>query len=104
MRDLSQGEIKYMSDGGEHHLALIMTPVDHELNEPYSIFKYCYMISPSSRSSHSRSCYDLKWKTPLGGENGLDLDHIKIQIQKSWRSQTIELSLCAAGFFNFFEW
>ncbi|KAL0924131.1 hypothetical protein M5K25_004937 [Dendrobium thyrsiflorum] len=37
-------EIEYLSYGGEHHLPLIMSLVDEELSEPYSIFTYRYFV------------------------------------------------------------
>lgn len=37
-------EIEYVSYGGEHHLPLIMSLVDEELSEPYSIFTYRYFV------------------------------------------------------------
>lgn len=37
-------EIEYVSYGGEHHLPLIMSLVDQELSEPYSIFTYRYFV------------------------------------------------------------
>ncbi|CAO2149096.1 unnamed protein product [Urochloa humidicola] len=38
------GEITYMSYGGEQHLPLVMSLVDAELSEPYSIFTYRYFV------------------------------------------------------------
>uniref|UniRef100_A0A0E0F693 N-acetyltransferase domain-containing protein n=1 Tax=Oryza meridionalis TaxID=40149 RepID=A0A0E0F693_9ORYZ len=38
------GEIAYVSYGGEHHLPLVMSLVDEELSEPYSIFTYRYFV------------------------------------------------------------
>ncbi|PIA32829.1 hypothetical protein AQUCO_04300038v1 [Aquilegia coerulea] len=40
----SEIEIEYMNYGGEHHLPLIMSLVDKELSEPYSIFTYRYFV------------------------------------------------------------
>ncbi|XP_020591392.1 N-alpha-acetyltransferase MAK3 [Phalaenopsis equestris] len=40
----SLSEIQYLSYGGEHHLPLIMSLVDEELSEPYSIFTYRYFV------------------------------------------------------------
>lgn len=37
-------EITYVSYGGEHHLPLVMSLVDAELSEPYSIFTYRYFV------------------------------------------------------------
>ncbi|ONM26664.1 Retrotransposon protein [Zea mays] len=37
-------EIAYVSYGGEHHLPLVMSLVDEELSEPYSIFTYRYFV------------------------------------------------------------
>ncbi|CAL1372990.1 unnamed protein product [Linum trigynum] len=37
-------EIEYVSYAGEHHLPLIMSLVDQELSEPYSIFTYRYFV------------------------------------------------------------
>jgi N-alpha-acetyltransferase 30 len=37
-------EIAYVSYGGEHHLPLVMSLVDAELSEPYSIFTYRYFV------------------------------------------------------------
>lgn len=42
--DFEPSEITYVSYGGEHHLPLIMSLVDHELSEPYSIFTYRYFV------------------------------------------------------------
>ncbi|KAG8090613.1 hypothetical protein GUJ93_ZPchr0011g27844 [Zizania palustris] len=39
-----EGEITYVSYGGEHHLPLVMSLVDAELSEPYSIFTYRYFV------------------------------------------------------------
>uniref|UniRef100_A0A0D9XSJ6 N-acetyltransferase domain-containing protein n=1 Tax=Leersia perrieri TaxID=77586 RepID=A0A0D9XSJ6_9ORYZ len=39
-----EGEITYVSYGGEHHLPLVMSLVDEELSEPYSIFTYRYFV------------------------------------------------------------
>lgn len=41
---LSESEIEYVSYDGEHHLPLIMSLVDEELSEPYSIFTYRYFV------------------------------------------------------------
>ncbi|WVZ51454.1 hypothetical protein U9M48_002600 [Paspalum notatum var. saurae] len=38
------GEIAYVSYGGEQHLPLVMSLVDAELSEPYSIFTYRYFV------------------------------------------------------------
>ncbi|PAN42862.1 hypothetical protein GQ55_8G188800 [Panicum hallii var. hallii] len=38
------GEISYVSYGGEQHLPLVMSLVDAELSEPYSIFTYRYFV------------------------------------------------------------
>ncbi|XP_066335660.1 N-alpha-acetyltransferase MAK3-like [Miscanthus floridulus] len=38
------GEIAYVSYGGEQHLPLVMSLVDEELSEPYSIFTYRYFV------------------------------------------------------------
>lgn len=38
------GEITYVSYGGEQHLPLVMSLVDAELSEPYSIFTYRYFV------------------------------------------------------------
>ncbi|KAF0896345.1 hypothetical protein E2562_021880 [Oryza meyeriana var. granulata] len=38
------GVITYVSYGGEHHLPLVMSLVDEELSEPYSIFTYRYFV------------------------------------------------------------
>ncbi|KAI5021561.1 N-alpha-acetyltransferase MAK3 [Hordeum vulgare subsp. vulgare] len=45
-RDSSSGgaEIAYVSYGGEQHLPLVMSLVDAELSEPYSIFTYRYFV------------------------------------------------------------
>jgi hypothetical protein len=37
-------EITYVSYGGEQHLPLVMSLVDEELSEPYSIFTYRYFV------------------------------------------------------------
>ncbi|KAJ3671805.1 hypothetical protein LUZ60_007884 [Juncus effusus] len=37
-------EVKYVSYGGEQHLPLVMSLVDEELSEPYSIFTYRYFV------------------------------------------------------------
>ena len=37
-------EIDYVSYGGEQHLPLVMSLVDAELSEPYSIFTYRYFV------------------------------------------------------------
>ncbi|XBJ15968.1 N-alpha-acetyltransferase MAK3-like [Triticum dicoccoides] len=37
-------EIAYVSYGGEQHLSLVMSLVDAELSEPYSIFTYRYFV------------------------------------------------------------
>ncbi|CAN1243899.1 N-alpha-acetyltransferase MAK3 [Linum perenne] len=37
-------DIEYVSYAGEHHLPLIMSLVDQELSEPYSIFTYRYFV------------------------------------------------------------
>ncbi|GJN25493.1 hypothetical protein PR202_gb13327 [Eleusine coracana subsp. coracana] len=37
-------EITYVCYGGEHHLPLVMSLVDAELSEPYSIFTYRYFV------------------------------------------------------------
>jgi hypothetical protein len=37
-------EIAYVSYGGEQHLPLVMSLVDAELSEPYSIFTYRYFV------------------------------------------------------------
>ncbi|KAH0466935.1 hypothetical protein IEQ34_004173 [Dendrobium chrysotoxum] len=42
--EFSPSEIEYLSYGGEHHLPLIMSLVDEELSEPYSIFTYRYFV------------------------------------------------------------
>ncbi|KAF8020877.1 hypothetical protein BT93_G1321 [Corymbia citriodora subsp. variegata] len=42
--EFDPSEIEYASYGGEHHLPLIMSLVDHELSEPYSIFTYRYFV------------------------------------------------------------
>lgn len=42
--ELETSEIEYVSYGGEHHLPLIMSLVDDELSEPYSIFTYRYFV------------------------------------------------------------
>ncbi|KAK3003362.1 hypothetical protein RJ639_020182 [Escallonia herrerae] len=42
--ELDASEIEYVSYGGEHHLPLIMSLVDQELSEPYSIFTYRYFV------------------------------------------------------------
>ncbi|KAK4758468.1 hypothetical protein SAY87_019769 [Trapa incisa] len=42
--DFELSEIKYVCYGGEHHLPLIMSLVDQELSEPYSIFTYRYFV------------------------------------------------------------
>ncbi|KAK4792905.1 hypothetical protein SAY86_023340 [Trapa natans] len=42
--DFELPEIKYVCYGGEHHLPLIMSLVDQELSEPYSIFTYRYFV------------------------------------------------------------
>lgn len=59
------GDITYVSYGGEQHLPLVMSLVDAELSEPYSIFTYRYFVylwpqltflvrpSPTSRSLSS---------------------------------------------------
>ncbi|KAG8089900.1 hypothetical protein GUJ93_ZPchr0011g27682 [Zizania palustris] len=39
-----EGEVTYVSYGGEHHLPLVMSLVDAELSEPYSIFTYRYFV------------------------------------------------------------
>ncbi|CAD6256911.1 unnamed protein product [Miscanthus lutarioriparius] len=39
-----RGEIAYVSYGGEQHLPLVMSLVDEELSEPYSIFTYRYFV------------------------------------------------------------
>ncbi|TVU24600.1 hypothetical protein EJB05_27048 [Eragrostis curvula] len=39
-----EAEITYVSYGGEHHLPLVMSLVDAELSEPYSIFTYRYFV------------------------------------------------------------
>ncbi|PKA47595.1 peptide alpha-N-acetyltransferase [Apostasia shenzhenica] len=41
---ISSAQIEYVSYGGEHHLPLIMSLVDDELSEPYSIFTYRYFV------------------------------------------------------------
>lgn len=38
------GDISYVSYGGEQHLPLVMSLVDAELSEPYSIFTYRYFV------------------------------------------------------------
>ncbi|KAL6890209.1 hypothetical protein ACP4OV_008972 [Aristida adscensionis] len=38
------GEIVYVNYGGEEHLHLVMSLVDAELSEPYSIFTYRYFV------------------------------------------------------------
>ncbi|KAL6634628.1 hypothetical protein ACP70R_027299 [Stipagrostis hirtigluma subsp. patula] len=40
----AEGEITYVSYGGEEHLSLVMSLVDAELSEPYSIFTYRYFV------------------------------------------------------------
>lgn len=42
--EFEEAEIDYVSYGGEHHLPLIMSLVDQELSEPYSIFTYRYFV------------------------------------------------------------
>lgn len=42
--EIEASEIEYVSYGGEHHLPLIMSLVDQELSEPYSIFTYRYFV------------------------------------------------------------
>ncbi|KAK4741077.1 hypothetical protein SAY87_024665 [Trapa incisa] len=42
--EFEPSEITYVSYGGEHHLPLIMSLVDQELSEPYSIFTYRYFV------------------------------------------------------------
>ncbi|XP_062151735.1 N-alpha-acetyltransferase MAK3 [Alnus glutinosa] len=42
--EIEASEIEYASYGGEHHLPLIMSLVDQELSEPYSIFTYRYFV------------------------------------------------------------
>ncbi|AEC09492.1 unnamed protein product [Arabidopsis thaliana] len=42
--EFDEGEIEYTSYAGEHHLPLIMSLVDQELSEPYSIFTYRYFV------------------------------------------------------------
>jgi peptide alpha-N-acetyltransferase len=42
--EFGASEIEYVSYGGEHHLPLIMSLVDQELSEPYSIFTYRYFV------------------------------------------------------------
>ncbi|XWS32581.1 hypothetical protein CRYUN_Cryun22dG0001700 [Craigia yunnanensis] len=42
--EFEEAEIEYVSYGGEHHLPLIMSLVDQELSEPYSIFTYRYFV------------------------------------------------------------
>ncbi|KDP41859.1 hypothetical protein JCGZ_26877 [Jatropha curcas] len=42
--EFDASEIEYVSYGGEHHLPLIMSLVDQELSEPYSIFTYRYFV------------------------------------------------------------
>ncbi|KQK07081.1 N-alpha-acetyltransferase MAK3 [Brachypodium distachyon] len=39
-----EAEIAYVSYGGEQHLPLVMSLVDAELSEPYSIFTYRYFV------------------------------------------------------------
>ncbi|XP_062183273.1 N-alpha-acetyltransferase MAK3 isoform X2 [Phragmites australis] len=39
-----EAEITYVSYGGEQHLPLVMSLVDAELSEPYSIFTYRYFV------------------------------------------------------------
>ncbi|XP_066340030.1 N-alpha-acetyltransferase MAK3-like [Miscanthus floridulus] len=38
------GEIAYVSYGGEQYLPLVMSLVDEELSEPYTIFTYRYFV------------------------------------------------------------
>ncbi|KAL6653924.1 hypothetical protein ACP70R_007389 [Stipagrostis hirtigluma subsp. patula] len=40
----TEGKIMYVSYGGEQHLPLVMSLVDAELSEPYSIFTYRYFV------------------------------------------------------------
>lgn len=40
----SESEIDFVNYDGEHHLPLIMSLVDEELSEPYSIFTYRYFV------------------------------------------------------------
>ncbi|KAJ8753092.1 hypothetical protein K2173_013337 [Erythroxylum novogranatense] len=42
--EFDASEIDYISYDGEHHLPLIMSLVDQELSEPYSIFTYRYFV------------------------------------------------------------
>nr|CAD1820485.1 unnamed protein product [Ananas comosus var. bracteatus] len=42
--EFAAAEIEYVSYGGEHHLPLVMSLVDDELSEPYSIFTYRYFV------------------------------------------------------------
>nr|CAD1820437.1 unnamed protein product [Ananas comosus var. bracteatus] len=42
--EFTAAEIEYVSYGGEHHLPLVMSLVDDELSEPYSIFTYRYFV------------------------------------------------------------
>lgn len=42
--EFDESEIEYVSYAGEHHLPLIMSLVDEELSEPYSIFTYRYFV------------------------------------------------------------
>lgn len=42
--EFKASEVEYVSYGGEHHLPLIMSLVDQELSEPYSIFTYRYFV------------------------------------------------------------
>lgn len=42
--EFEASEIEYVSYGGEHHLPLVMSLVDQELSEPYSIFTYRYFV------------------------------------------------------------
>ncbi|EOA27911.1 hypothetical protein CARUB_v10024084mg, partial [Capsella rubella] len=42
--EFDEAEIEYTSYAGEHHLPLIMSLVDQELSEPYSIFTYRYFV------------------------------------------------------------
>lgn len=42
--ELDASQIEYVSYGGEHHLPLVMSLVDQELSEPYSIFTYRYFV------------------------------------------------------------
>ncbi|EEF49334.1 N-alpha-acetyltransferase MAK3 [Ricinus communis] len=58
--EFDASEIEYVSYGGEHHLPLIMSLVDQELSEPYSIFTYRYFVylwpQLSFLAFHKRKC------------------------------------------------